>query len=57
VLPVEVCLAYVHRARIQADVESGIASGVHGTPTYLADGVRHGGSYDEETLLAAPTGG
>jgi protein-disulfide isomerase len=47
--------AHVHRDRIQADVESGIASGVQGTPTFFINGVRHEGSYDRDTLLAALT--
>jgi protein-disulfide isomerase len=47
--------AHVHRNRIQADVASGIASGVQGTPTFFINGVRHEGSYDRDTLLAALT--
>ena len=38
--------AHVHRGRIQADIESGIASGVQGTPTFFVNGARHEGSYD-----------
>jgi protein-disulfide isomerase len=47
--------AHVHRARIEADVESGIASGVQGTPSFFINGVRHEGSYDRDSLLAALT--
>jgi protein-disulfide isomerase len=41
-------------ARIQRDVDSGLASGqVLGTPTLFIDGVVHHGGYDPPTLLAA----
>ena len=41
-------------ARIQRDVDSGLASGqVLGTPTLFIDGVLHRGGYDPPTLLAA----
>jgi protein-disulfide isomerase len=39
--------------RIREDVYSGIQSGVNGTPTFFINGVRHDGSYDLDTLLAA----
>jgi protein-disulfide isomerase len=42
-----------HRARIEADVESGDRSGVLGTPTLFIDGVRHDGSYAPEELERA----
>jgi protein-disulfide isomerase len=46
------------RARIQRDVDSGIASGeVHGTPTLFIDGVVHRGDYDAATLVEALTRG
>jgi protein-disulfide isomerase len=32
---------------------SGVRSGVNGTPTFFINGLRLGGSYDHETLLAA----
>jgi len=41
------------RARIARDVESGEATGVHGTPTLFIDGLLHEGSYDAEALLEA----
>lgn len=47
--------AHAHLDRIQADMESGIASGVQGTPTFFVNGARREGSYDLETLLAALT--
>jgi protein-disulfide isomerase len=41
-------------ARIQRDVDSGLASGqVLGTPSLFIDGVVHRGGYDPPTLLAA----
>jgi protein-disulfide isomerase len=43
----------VYEARIRNDFVSGIRSGVNGTPTFFVNGVRHNGSYDLETLLAA----
>ena len=46
---------YTVGSRIQADVAGGIASGVQGTPTFFINGVRHEGSYDRDTLLAALT--
>jgi protein-disulfide isomerase len=43
--------------RIWRDVRSGEESGeVLGTPTLFIDGVRHDGSYDADTLIAALTG-
>jgi protein-disulfide isomerase len=41
-------------ARIQRDIDSGLASGqVLGTPTLFIDGVVHRGGYDPPALLAA----
>jgi NhaA family Na+:H+ antiporter len=40
-------------ARVRRDVESGIASGVRGTPTLFVDGELFGGDYDAATLAAA----
>jgi len=41
-------------ARVQRDVDSGLASGeVQGTPTLFIDGVVHPGPYDAGSLLAA----
>ncbi len=39
--------------RLREDFMSGVRSGVNGTPTFFINGVRHNGSYDLETLLAA----
>jgi len=39
--------------RVREDVQSGIKSGVNGTPTFFINGVRHDGPWDLETLTAA----
>jgi len=39
--------------RVRADVESGIASGVQGTPTFFINGRRYLGSYELEALQTA----
>ena len=39
--------------RVREDFMSGVRSGVNGTPTFFINGVRHDGSYDRESLLAA----
>jgi protein-disulfide isomerase len=39
--------------RIKDDRQSGIRSGVNGTPTFFINGTRHDGSPDYDTLLAA----
>lgn len=41
------------KARIREDVESGVRSGIGGTPTFFIGGVRHDGDYDLGTLLSA----
>ncbi len=43
----------VHAAQLQAEIESGINSGVMTTPTFFINGVRHQGGWDLESLLAA----
>jgi protein-disulfide isomerase len=45
--------AHVHLPRIQEDFESGVRSGVNGTPTFYINGVRHDGAPDYESLVAA----
>ena len=45
-----------YAALVQADVESGDASGVNGTPTFFAGGVRHRGAFDAQSLIAALEG-
>ncbi len=44
---------HVHTNRVREDFLSGVRSGVNGTPTFFINGVRHDGSYELETLLAA----
>lgn len=44
---------HAHQARIHEDFMSGVRSGVNGTPTFFINGVRHDGSYDRDSLLAA----
>ena len=46
----------VHAPRVQRDVDSGLASGVNGTPTFFIGGRRHAGSFDAGTLTAAIEG-
>jgi protein-disulfide isomerase len=38
---------------IQADLMSGVRSGVPGTPTFFVNGTRYGGALDYESLLGA----
>jgi protein-disulfide isomerase len=52
--PFEADLAqHTYEPRVRADFLSGVRSGVNGTPTFFINGVRHNGSYDFDTLLAA----
>jgi protein-disulfide isomerase len=39
--------------QVEEDIESGMHSGVQGTPTFFINGVRHEGGYDLESLLGA----
>jgi protein-disulfide isomerase len=39
------------RARVERDVQSGRAAGVHSTPSFFFNGVLHDGHYDIDTLL------
>jgi len=45
--------AHVYAPRVLEDLVSGARSGVHGTPTFFINGVRHEGSYDFDTLFNA----
>jgi protein-disulfide isomerase len=45
--------AEVHRPRVQRDLDSGIASGVTGTPGFFVGGRLYGGSFDAQSLRAA----
>jgi Na+:H+ antiporter, NhaA family len=42
-----------HAPRVQRDVDSGVASGVPGTPGFFAGGRLHHGSFDAGSLIAA----
>lgn len=42
-----------HAHRIREDFQSGVRSGVNGTPTLFINGQRYDGSLDPESLLAA----
>jgi protein-disulfide isomerase len=48
-----------HASRVQRDLDSGIASGVTGTPGFFVGGRLHKGSFDAQSLTAAleATGG
>jgi protein-disulfide isomerase len=45
--------AHTHLDEVQAELRSGVRSGVHGTPTFFIDGARHDAGWDAATLLAA----
>jgi protein-disulfide isomerase len=46
-----------HRSRVRRDFNSGVRSGVNGTPTFFVNGLRHDGAWDTtEALLAALSG-
>ena len=40
-------------SRVEEDLQSGIRSGVRGTPTFFINGVLYPGSWEQESLLAA----
>ena len=42
-----------YAGRVREDFLSGVRSDVNGTPTFFINSLRHDGSYDLETLLAA----
>ncbi len=43
----------VHRPRVQRDLDSGLASGVTGTPSFFVGGRLYGGSFDAQSLRVA----
>ena len=43
----------LHAPRVQRDLESGLASGVSGTPGFFVNGKLHSGPFDASTLIAA----
>lgn len=44
---------HVHAERVRSDFESGVKSGVNGTPTLFVNGVKHEGSWHEDELRDA----
>jgi protein-disulfide isomerase len=46
----------VHRERVQRDLQSGLASGVQGTPGFFANGRMLGGAFDAGSIVAALRG-
>jgi protein-disulfide isomerase len=42
-----------HAARVQRDLDGGVAGGVAGTPAFFVGGRLYGGSYDGPSLIAA----
>lgn len=48
--------AGVHAERVARDRAGGEAGGVRGTPTFIANGVRHEGAFDAQSLMAALEG-
>jgi protein-disulfide isomerase len=42
-----------HQAHVRKDFQSGVRSGVNGTPTFFINGVRHDGGIDVDSLLDA----
>src|SRR5829696_6468696 len=43
----------VHRPRVQRDLDSGLASGITGTPGFFVGGRLHRGSFDASSLITA----
>jgi protein-disulfide isomerase len=44
---------HVHKRRVLEDFESGLQSGVNGTPTFFVNGVRHDGEHTFDSLIGA----
>jgi protein-disulfide isomerase len=45
--------AHKYLKRVEDHFNGGVDSGVHGTPTFFINGLRHDASFDLDTLLAA----
>lgn len=43
----------IHMPRVREDFQSGVRSGVNGTPTFFINEVRHDGGYDVVSLIKA----
>ena len=50
---VEELEAHTHAPRVREDFMSGVRSGVNGTPTFVLNGTRYDGSWEEGDLVAA----
>lgn len=44
---------HLYRERVHLDIESGVGSGVHGTPTFFVNGLKHEGPDTYDDLRAA----
>jgi protein-disulfide isomerase len=44
---------HIHAERVSEDIQSGVRSGVNGTPTFFINGVRYDHAWYEKALLAA----
>jgi protein-disulfide isomerase len=44
---------HIYRERVHADIQSGVHSGVHGTPTFFVNGFKHEGPDTFDDLLGA----
>jgi protein-disulfide isomerase len=44
---------HIHKRRVLEDFESGLQSGVNGTPTFFVNGVRHDDEHTFDSLLGA----
>jgi protein-disulfide isomerase len=45
--------SHAHITRVEDQFNGGVDSGVHGTPTFFINGIRHDASWDLDTLLKA----
>lgn len=45
--------AHKYLGRVRRDIESGVLSGVRGTPTFFINGIKHEGGYDLASLVQA----
>ncbi len=45
--------SHLYMPRVQIDIESGLQTGVHATPTFFINGLHYTGSYDVDSMLEA----